>query len=255
MKRFISIINIALLSLLILQTGLTNVEAYSTSFSLELAKRVIKELPFNWYYSFDSYTNMISSGIVDSRDEQTSQFYTPSNASGNLIDNALQAYSNIINKLDEGDISGASYELGKLVNYIAYLSNPFRTTDLKNATLAQRLESLVLTEDLSNVTLNKNLNISDIREALAGIGFKAISLASNINKTALANNKREQTLISFVKEMFSHSASVLYAILLKAIKTHEANTVNKNVVYITTLLAIIFAIILVANRKKLKHLK
>ncbi len=254
-KRFIGFATIVLLSLMLLQMTSTSVEAYTVSFNFELAKKTIKELPYNWYYSFDSYSSTISAGITAARDDQISQFYTPSNASGVLIDNAMEVYYELIKKLDEGDIKSACYELGKLVSYLSYLSNPFRTTDLKNITLAQRLESLILAEDLREVTINKNIQITDVKNALAEIGLKAISFSSILNKTSLIGNKRDKSFTSFVKEMFSYSASVLYSILMKAIKEHEANSINKNITYIAVLSSIIAVSILIANRKKLKHLE
>jgi len=244
-----------LLIMILSNTTMHYVEGYIASFDSKLASKIIQEIPYNWYYSFNSYSTGINVGISLARNENVTLFYSPDNATGPLIDNAVLAYNNLIKQLDNGDIKSAAVEFGKLVSYTIYLSNPFRTTNLKNVTLAQKFESLILESDANNVTISKNITVTNIANTLASIGIKAVELSSMLNKTALAKSIRDDNYSKFISKVMSYTASVLYALLMKAINEHANNSSSKNLYYIIALSGIILVAVIFANRKRLKSIR
>jgi hypothetical protein len=251
------IIVLCMITMILILSNATipNVEGYTATFDGKLALKVIQELPYNWYYSFNSYSTGIDVGISLARNENVTLFYSPDNATGPLIDNSVLAYNNLIKQLDNGDIKSAVVEFGKLVSYVIYLSDPFRTNNLKNVTLAQKFESLILENDVSNVIISKNITVTNIAKTLASIGIKAVELSNNLNKTALAKSIRDDSYSKFISQIMSYTASVLYAILMKAINEHANNTSAKNLYYIIAFTGIILALVIFANRKRLKSIR
>src|SRR5579885_2582775 len=215
MGRFI-IFSLLLIGLII-GSQIHEAKAYSVSFDSELASLIIKQLPNEWYFSFSGYETSINSGIASASDINVTLYYTPKNASGPLIYDAQLAYNDMVAQLNKSDIKSAAVAFGRLVGYSVYLSNPFRTTDMKNSTLAQSFEAMIVDSDINDISIYKNITVSDVPTALASIGIKAVNLASILNKTAISKEQRDENYTKFISIMLSYTASVIYALFTKAI--------------------------------------
>lgn len=252
MRKILAIV----LFLIILASALANyTKAYSPGPNSELIKKVISKLPYNWQYSFSSYTTRINDGIATALDRNVTLFYDPENMNGTLLNRAIDAYNKLIARLDEGDISSASEALGELGTYAIYMSNPFRTTKMKNSTLAQKLEALVISDDAKLITINETLKINDVKSALVSIGLHSISIANSLNKTALMESKRDQAFLNFIKDSLSYASSILLALLQNAISKHQSNSFLKNIIYMASLTFIIIALVVIANRRRFKSIR
>jgi len=231
------------------------VSAYTVTFNSSLASLIIKELPNEWYFSFSGYQASIYAGIASTTDLNASQYYSPRNASGPLINNAILAYQDLVTQLDKGDIRTAANAFGRMLGYSVYLSNPFRTTDMRNASLATKFEAMIFETDIKNVKIYKNITIQSIPTILASIGLKALNLSSILNKTLISNQQRDENYSNYISIMLSYVASVLYALLMKAISEHKANTSERNLYYMIALVGIILALVIFANRNRLKSIR
>ncbi|HLI45713.1 MAG TPA: hypothetical protein VKU94_00790 [Geobacterales bacterium] len=161
----------------------------------------------------------------------------------------------MVAQLNKSDIKSAAVAFGRLVGYSVYLSNPFRTTDMKNSTLAQSFEAMIVDSDINDISIYKNITVSDVPTALASIGIKAVNLASILNKTAISKEQRDENYTKFISIMLSYTASVIYALLTKAINQHSIDVSQRNLYYLIALTGVILVLVIFANRKRLKPIR
>jgi len=244
---------IFLLIFLILLFNQQTVFAYPPNLILNIIEKAIKELPYNWYYSFNSYQNEILKGITDAKSEAVNKTYFPENDTGTLMDLIFESYNLLVNKLDDGNIKEASYYLGKFSTFIILFSNPYRIGKLANYTLAAKFEALILQEDIEKVSLNKSNNIKDLKESLREFAIYIENEGNNLNTTSIDKASRDKKYEEFIVKALNKVLPIIYFGIMKAINEHLSNSTFINFVYIASLLIIISLTILYIHRKKIKR--
>jgi hypothetical protein len=247
-------IALTIVAFLVCLSLITPVNSYTVPVKRMIAEKVINELPYEWFYSINSYFYQISLGIQESKSGIDKLYYIPENNTGNLLELTIDSYNYFIRKLDEGNIKEANYYFGKFVSYIVDVSNPFRIGSNWNNSLALKFESLILNSDVEKLKIDKNYKAGGLKEELNKLALFAKNKINELNLSNLEKSQRDSNYEKVVGDILQVTINLIYVFTLKAIESHKSNVAFINLIYVLVFAIIISFVVFYLNKEKIRKI-